>query len=131
MDTQNESARFCSNILGDTTLESLKSEKTRKISLAPIPRHGDLPDLYLILLGQLQMSSERFHLYSFIKLSKNKALRPFLVIFVELFALETTTIMKILISIFGEYFKLLRDRPLFFYLGGYHFWDLQRIFFEK
>ena len=29
------------------------------------------------------MSSERFHLYSFIKLSKNETLRPFLVIFVE------------------------------------------------
>ena len=82
MDIPNKSARFCSNILGDR-LQSLKSEKTRKISLVPIPRHENLADLFLILPGQLQMSSKRFHLYSFIKLSKNKALRPFLVIFVE------------------------------------------------
>ena len=83
MDIANKSARFCSNILGDTTLQSLKSEKTRKISLVPIPRHEIFAYLFLILPGQLQMSSERFHLYSFIKLSKNKALRPFLVIFVD------------------------------------------------
>ena len=73
MDTPNKSARFCSNILGDTPLQSLKSEKTQKISLVPIPRHENLADLFLILPGQLQMSSKRFHLYSFIKLSKNKA----------------------------------------------------------
>ena len=83
MDTPNKSARFSQNILGDTTLHSFKSEKTRKISLVPIPRHENLADLFLILPGQLQMSSKRFHLYSFIKLSKNEALRPFLVIFVE------------------------------------------------
>ena len=76
-DTQNKSARFCSNLLGDTTLQSLKSEKTRKISLVPIPRLKNLADLFLILPGELQMSSKRFHLYSFIKLSKSKALRPF------------------------------------------------------
>ena len=70
-------------MLGDTTLQTVKSEKTRKISLIFIPRHENLADLFLILPGQLQMSSKRFHLYSFIKLSKNKALRPFLVIFVE------------------------------------------------
>ena len=74
MDTPNKSARFCSNILGGTRLQSLKSEKTRKISLVPIPRHESLADLFLILPGQLQMSSKKFHLYSFIKLSKNKAL---------------------------------------------------------
>ena len=83
MDTPNKSARFCSNILGDTTLPSLKSEKTPKISLVPISRHENLADLFLILPGQHQMSSKVFHLYSFIKLSKNKAKRPFLVIFVE------------------------------------------------
>ena len=83
MDTPIKSARFCSNILGDTRLQSLKSEKTRKISLVPIPRHENLADLFLILPGQLQMSSKKFHLYSFIKLLKNKALRSFLVIFVE------------------------------------------------
>ena len=83
MDTSNKSARFCLNIPGDTTLQSLKSEKTRKISLVPIPRHEILADSFLILPIQLQMSSKRFHLYSFIKLSKNKALRSFLVIFVE------------------------------------------------
>ena len=89
MDTPTKSARFYSNIPGDITLQSLKSEKTRKISLVPIPRHENLADLFLILPGQLQMSSERFHLYSFIKLSKNKALRPFLVIFVELLPWKT------------------------------------------
>ena len=83
MDTPNKSTRFCSNILGETTLQSLKSEKTRKISLVPIPRHENLADLFLILPGQLQMSSKRFNLYSFIKLSKTKDLGPFLVIFVE------------------------------------------------
>ena len=83
MDTPNKSARFCSNILGDSRLQSLKSEKTRKISLVPIPRHENLADLFLILPGQLQMSSKKFHLYSFMKLLKNKALRSFLVIFVE------------------------------------------------
>ena len=83
MDAPNKSARFCSNILGDTTLQSLKSEKTRKISIVPIPRHENLANLFLILPDQLQMSSKRFHLYSFITRSKNKALRPFLVIFVE------------------------------------------------
>ena len=56
-DTQNKSARFCPNIPGDTTLQNLKSEKTRKISLVPIPRHENLADLFLILPGQLQMSS--------------------------------------------------------------------------
>ena len=100
MDTPNKSARFRSNILAYTTLQRLKSEKTRKISLVPIPRHENLADLFLILPGQLQMSSEGFHLYSLIKLSKNKALRPFLVIF------ETTTVMKIFISIVGEYFRV-------------------------
>ena len=75
MDTPNKSARFCSNILGDTTLQILRSEKTRKISLVPIPRYENLADLFLILLGHLQMSSKGFHLYSFIKLSKNEALR--------------------------------------------------------
>ena len=83
MDTPNKSARFCSNILGDTIIQSLKSEKTRKISLVPIPRHENLADLFLILPGQLQMSSKRFHLYFFVKLSKNEALRSFLVIFVQ------------------------------------------------
>ena len=83
MDTPNKSARFCSNILGDTTLQNLKSEKTRKISLVAIPRHENLADLFLIFPGQFQMSSKRFHLYSFIKLSKNKALSPFLVIIVN------------------------------------------------
>ena len=83
MDAPNESSRFCLNIPGDTILQSLKSEKTRKTSLIPIPRHENLADLFLILPGQLQMSSKRFHLYSLIKLSKNKVLRPFLVIFVE------------------------------------------------
>ena len=58
-------------------------KKQQKINLVPIPRHENLADLFLILPGQLQMSSKRFHLYSFIKLSKNEALRPFLVIFVE------------------------------------------------
>ena len=102
MDTPNKSAKFCSNILGDTTLQSLKSEQTQ-ISLVPIPRHENLADLFLILPGQLQMSSKRFHLYSFIKLSKNKA---FLVIFCGMVAMETTTVMKILILIFGEYFQV-------------------------
>ena len=83
IDTRNKSARFCSNILRDTTHQSLKSKKTSKISLVPIPRHENLVDLFLVIPGQLQMSSKRFRLYSFIKLSKNKALRPFLVIFVE------------------------------------------------
>ena len=83
MDTANKSARFCSNILGDTTLQSLKSEKTQKISLVPIPRHENLTDLFLIIPGQLQMSWKRFYLYSFIKLSENEASRPFLVIFVK------------------------------------------------
>ena len=83
MDTPNKSARVCSNILGDTTLQSLKSEKTRKISLVPIPRYENLADLFLILPGHLEVSSKKFYLYSFTKLSKNKALRPFLVIFVE------------------------------------------------
>ena len=110
MDTSNKSARFCSNILRDTTLQSLKSEKTRKISLVPIPRHGNLADLFLIFLGQLQMSSKRFHLYSIIKFFKNKALRPFSVIFV----VETTTVMKILISILVNIFKLLKG-PKFDY----------------
>ena len=68
---------------GDTTCQSLKSEKTRKISLVPISRHENLADLFLILPSQLQMSPKRFHLYFFIELSKNKALRPFLVNFVE------------------------------------------------
>ena len=80
MDTSNKSARFCSNILGDTTLQNLKSEKTRKNSLVLIPRHENLADLFLILLGQPQMSRERFYLYSFIKLSENEASRSFLVI---------------------------------------------------
>ena len=80
MNTPNKSARFCSNILGDTALQSLKSEKTQKISLVSIPKHENLADLFRILSDQLQMSSKGFHLYSFIKLSKNKALRPFLVI---------------------------------------------------
>ena len=101
-----DTPRFCLNILGDTTLQSLKSEKTRKISLVPIPRHENLADLFLMLPGQLQMSSKRFNLYSFIKLSRNKVLRSFLVIFVEWFALETMTVTKILISIFGEYFQV-------------------------
>ena len=83
MDIPNKSARFISYILGDTTFQSLKSEKTRKISLVLIPSHENLADLFLIPLGQLQMSSERFHLHSSIELSKNEALRPFLVIFVE------------------------------------------------
>ena len=83
VDTLNKSATFCLNIPGDTTLQSLKSEKTRKVSLVPIPRHEMLGDLFLILSGELQMSSERFRLYFFTKLSKNEALMPFLVIFVE------------------------------------------------
>ena len=74
MDTPNKSARFCSNILGDNTLESLRSEKTRKINLVLISKHEHLADLFLVLPGQLQMSSKRLHLYSFIKLSKNEAL---------------------------------------------------------
>ena len=81
MDTPKKTRRFRSNVLGDTTLQSLKSEKTQKISLVPMPRHENLADLFLIFPGQRQMSSKGFHLYSFIKLSKNKALRPFLVIF--------------------------------------------------
>ena len=80
MDTPNKSARFCLNIPGDTTLQSLKNEKTRKISLVPIPRHENLADLFLILPGQHQMSLKRLYLYSFIKLSENEASRPFLVI---------------------------------------------------
>ena len=83
MDTSNKSARFSSNILGDTTLQSLRNEKTRKISLVLIPRYENLEDLFLILPGQLQMSSERFHFYSFIKLSNYEALRLFLVVFLE------------------------------------------------
>ena len=83
LDTPNKSARSGPNIFGDTTLQSLRSEETRKISLVPIPRYENLADLFLILPGQLQMSSKRFYLYSFIKLSKNEALRPFLVVFVE------------------------------------------------
>ena len=77
MDTSSKSARVCSNVLEDTTLLSLKSEKTQKISLVPILRHEILADLFLILPGQLQMLLKGFHLYSFIKLSKNKALEPF------------------------------------------------------
>ena len=69
--------------LGDTTLQSLKSEKTRKSSLVAIPRHENVADLLMIFPGQLQMSTKKLHLYSFIKLSRNKALIPFLVIFVE------------------------------------------------
>ena len=57
MDTPNKSARFCSNILGDTTLQSLNSEKTQKIRLVPILRHENLAKLFLILPCQLQMSS--------------------------------------------------------------------------
>ena len=106
MDTLNKSARFSSNILGDTTLQSLKSEKTRKISLVPTPRHGNLADLFLILPGQLQMSSKRFHLYSFIKLSKNKILRPFFSHYCWMVAMETTIVMKILVSVFGEYWQV-------------------------
>ena len=110
MDTSNKSARFCSNILRDnTTLQSLKSEKTRKISLVPIPRHGNLADLFLILPGQLQMSSKRFHLYSFIKRSKNKALRPFLVIFVEWLPWKPPTLWKYLFQFLMNIFKLLKD----------------------
>ena len=56
IDTSNKSARFSSNILGDTTLQSLKSEKTRKISLVPMPMHENLADLFLILSGQPQMA---------------------------------------------------------------------------
>ena len=71
MNTPNKSARFRSNIFRDTTLQSLKSEKTRKISLVPIPRHENLADLFLIFPGYLQMSSKRFHLYSFMALSSH------------------------------------------------------------
>ena len=49
------------------------------------------------------MSSKRFHLYSFIKLSKNKALRPFLVIFLEW--LPKIEKFQFLVNIF----KLLKD----------------------
>ena len=83
MDTPNKSARFCSNILGDTTPHCFKSEKTGKTSLVLIPRYENLADLFLILPGQLQTSSKRFHLHYFVKLYKNKALRPFLVIFLN------------------------------------------------
>ena len=55
MDTPNKSARFYLNILGDTALQILRIEKTRKISLVPIPRHENLADLFLMLSGQLQM----------------------------------------------------------------------------
>ena len=60
MDTPNKSARFCSNILGDTTLQSLKSEKTRKISLVPIPRHENLADLFLILSANFKCHQKGF-----------------------------------------------------------------------
>ena len=38
-------------ILEDTTLQNLKSEKTRKISIVLMPRPENLADLFLILLG--------------------------------------------------------------------------------
>ena len=74
MDTPNKSSRFYSNILEDTTLQNLKSEKTQKLASW---RHENLADLFLRLPGQLQMSSKRLHLYYFIKLSKNEALTLF------------------------------------------------------
>ena len=100
---QNKSSSFCSNILGDTTLQILRSEENTKSSLVPIRRYENLTDLFRILPGYLQMSSRRFHLYSFIKLSKNEAFKHFLSHFCWMVFIETTTVMKILISIFGEY----------------------------
>ena len=55
MDASNTSTRFCLNILGDTTLESLRSEKKTTKSLVPILKNENLADLFLILPGQLQM----------------------------------------------------------------------------
>ena len=77
MDISNKSSWFSSNNLGDTTLQSLRCEKTQKISLVPIPRYENIADLFLIIPGQIQMSSKRFHLYSFIKLSKMRLWGPF------------------------------------------------------
>ena len=61
----------------------------------------------LILPGQLQMWSEKFHLYSFIKLTKNEwGFKALFSHFCWIVAMETMTVMKILISIFGEYFQV-------------------------
>ena len=108
MDTANKSAKFCSNILGDTALQSLKSGETRKISLVPIPRHENLADLFLIFPGQFQMWSKRFHLYSFIKLSKNKALKLFLVIFLEWSPWKPRPLWKYQFQFLVNIFKLLK-----------------------
>ena len=108
MDTPNKSARFYSNILGGATLQSLRSEKTRKISLVLIPRYENLADLFLIFPDQLQMSSKRFHLYSFIKLFKNEALRSFLVIFVEWLPWKPRPLRKFLFQFLVNILKLFK-----------------------
>ena len=74
---------FNQSFLGDTTLQNLKSEKTREISLVPLQRHKNLSDLFLLLPGQPQMSRKRLYLCSFINLSENDASRHFLVILVK------------------------------------------------
>ena len=54
------------------------------------------------------MSSKRFHLYSFIKLSKNKALRPLLVIFVEWLPWKPRPLRKIKFQFLVNILKLLK-----------------------
>ena len=54
------------------------------------------------------MSSKRFHLYSFIKLSRNKALRPFLVISVEWLPWKLRPLWKYEFQFLVNIFKLLK-----------------------
>ena len=77
MDTPNKSASFCSNILGDTTLQNLKSEKTRKISLLPILRHENLADLFRYSLANPKCHEKGFICIQSLNFPKMRVEGPF------------------------------------------------------
>ena len=69
----NKSTRICLNIFGDSVIQSLKNVKIRKSGLVPMLRQEKLADLFLVFPAILETWQKVFHLYSFIKHSRNES----------------------------------------------------------
>ena len=61
---KNKSARICSNIFGDSVIQSLKSGKNMKSDLVLMSRQEKLVDLILVFPSVLEIWQKGFHSYS-------------------------------------------------------------------